>query len=235
MSDLLLIIERFNTNYPEFVTWGVVILLLLFGLILQAGSIKEIYAEWKLQQLLNNLGRESLHHVTFPDDMDGQIFVEHLVLTPKEILLLSVKQYKGLIFAADKIDLWTQVIGNKSYKFENPLHQLEGDVSTLNALLKNSKVAAKVLFINGSEFPKGKPENIVSVDDIKIWQRDYTAEEIPPALRTDWKRLMELAANDDLVKDKGELIDGEKKSGLNILALISVVCLIAAWLAMRLI
>lgn len=220
-------------NNPEIVTWGVAAILFFIGITLQAAPIKECIAEWKLNYLLKNIGRESLHNVTIPDGMDGKVFIEYLILTPGKILLLGVKQYRGLIFAAEKIDLWTQVVGNKSYKFENPLHKLETDVLSLNALIENSKIDNKVLFIKGSEFPKGKPDNIVSIQDIKQWRRDYVAEEIPNELRTDWKRLVELADNDEIANDKGVLID-ENVSGLNMFALISVMAVISLWLVWRL-
>ena len=222
------------TNYPEIVTWGGTAILLLLGIALQATSIKESITEWKLNHLLKTVGKESLHHVTIPDGMDGNIFIEHLILTPKEIVLLGVKKYRGLIFAAEKIDLWTQVIGNKSYKFKNPLHQLEADVLTLNSQVENSKIVAKVLFINGSQFPKGKPDNIVFIKDVKQWRRNYRVDEIPDALRTDWKRLSELASYDELSNAKGVLLDEENTSGLNMYALISMLSLISFWLVWRL-
>lgn len=234
MSELFLIIEKFIIHYPEPVTWGGVVVLFLIGVALQTPYIKESTTEWKLNHLLKNLGRESLHHVTIPDGMDGNIFIEHLILTPKEIVLLGVKKYRGLIFAGEKIDLWTQVIGNKSYKFENPLHQLETDVLALNSQIENSKVEKKVLFISGSEFPKGKPDNIVFIQDVKDWRRNYAADEIPDALRTDWKRLLEVASRDELSNAKGVLLDEENTSGLNMYALISIFTAISLWLVWRL-
>jgi hypothetical protein len=169
-----------------------------------------------------------------PDGMDGNIFIEHLILTPDEILLLGVKRYRGLIFAADTIDLWTQVVGQKSYKFENPLHYLENDVLALNAYVEKSKVVSKVLFINGSEFPKGKPENIISISDLKELQEEYTGKEIPDVLQADWKSLEELAVKNDVSKGDGISLDNQSTSGLNFPALMSVFTLIIFWLVWRL-
>ena len=234
MSELLSIIEKFILNNPALVTWGVVVLLVLIGIALQSTLLKEYMYEWKLNFLLKKLGRESLHNVVIPDGMDGKIYIEHLILTPHEILLLAVKRYRGLIFAAETIDLWTQVIGKKSYKFENPLHQLESDALALNSHMEKSKITSKVLFLNDSVFPKGKPDNIISIRDIKKWRRDYAVDEISDVLRTDWKRLLDLASKDAFALDKGVSINNKNTAGLNMFALISISGVITLWLVWRL-
>jgi len=217
------------------VTWAVAGLLLALGILLQYTWIKEYLSERKLFRLLKNIGHESVHNVTIPDGMDGRIFIENLILTPGNILLLGVKKYQGLIFAAEKIDLWTQVIGNKSYKFDNPLRQLENDALALTARMKNSKVKEKVLFIKGSEFPKGKPDDVVTIADIKEWTKHNADLEIPDALQSDWKQLLELVVNNDLDDGKGIVINEDNAAGLNIFSLMSIIVLISLWLVWRLV
>lgn len=233
MPELLIIIKDFAANNPDFVTWSVAGLLFLSGLLLQKNWIKECISEWKLNYLLKNIGVESLHYITIPDGMDGKIFIENLILMPNKILLLGVKKYRGLIFAADKIDQWTQVIGNKSYKFDNPLHQLENDALTLNSKIEYSKVEGKVLFINGSEFPKGKPDNVIEISEIKGWQKG-AASDISEALRTDWNKLSALVMRNDFVKDNGVYIDDENTSGLNVFSMLTMIVIISLWLSGRL-
>ena len=235
MSELFQRINDFMINNPAFVTWIVVVLILALGAVLQRLWIKEYISEWKLNDLLKKTGKESLHNVIIPDGLDGKIFIEYLILMPKKILLLGVKKYRGLIFAAEKIDLWTQVIGNKSYKFENPLRQLENDALALNSKIENSKIEIKVLFIKGSEFPKGKPESVVTISDIKEWSKDFTATDITAALHADWERLRELAGSNDFVKDKIVLLDKNNTSNFNVLSLVGITTVLLLWLAWRLI
>ena len=219
-------------NHPTLVTWLVAGLILVMGLFLQTVWIKEYIGEWKLNSLLKNIGAKSLHNVSITDGMDGKIFIEHLILTPQNILLLGVKRFRGLIFAAEKIDLWTQVIGNKSYKFENPLHQLENDAIVLNSKIENTKIVGKVLFINGSEFPKGKPDDVIAIPDIKKWSKEYANVEMPEALVSDWDQLKTLAVSNNL--DKGVLIEDDKSSGLNIFSLVMIILFLSLWLVWRL-
>lgn len=235
MLELLQISKTFIINNPNLVTWGVACIILFMGVLLQKAWIKEYLSERRLNKLLNNLGVKSMHNIIIPDGMDGNIFVEHLILTPHEILLLVVKRYRGLIFAADTIHKWTQVVGQKSYKFENPLHYLENDVLALSAYVKKSKVVSKVLFINGSEFPKGKPVNIISTSDLKMLQQEYAGKDISDDLLADWKRLEDLASKNDITKGDGISLDDQDTSGLNFLTLMSISVLMLIWLAWRLI
>ena len=234
ISDLLLIIKEFNINYPSLVTWTVTAAIVLLGLISQALWVKEYIAEWKLNNLLKNVGAESLHNVTVSDDIDGKIFIEYLILTANKILLVGVKKYRGLIFAAEKIDLWTQVISNKSYKFENPLRQLESTISFLNNKIENTKIVGKVFFIKGSEFPKGKPENVVTITEIKEWGGKKDKLEISQALRKDWDTLTELVSNNDSNKEQSVLVDEVSASGMNKFSLFTTVMMLGAWLIWRL-
>lgn len=228
----MLIINDFSVNNPALLTWAIAGLIIMLGLFLQWEWIKEYVCEWQLNHLLKNVGSKSLHNVAIPDGVDGKIFIEYLILTPTKILLLGVKKYRGLIFAADNIDLWTQVIGNKSYKFDNPLRQLENDTLALNSIVEHSKVEGKVLFINGSEFPKGKPNNVITVPDVKKWHEEH-ASDIPETLSEDWDKLVELSVSNNL--DKGILINQSNSSGINIFSLVSIVVALSLWLVWRLI
>ena len=231
MSEPFLIIRVFSENNPDLVTWGVAGIILLFGLLLQITEIKEYIAEWKLTHLLKNAGNGVLHNVTIHDGMDGNIFIEYLILTPKKIILLGVKKYRGLIFAAEKIDLWTQVIGNKSYKFNNPLLQLENDALALISKIENVTIEEKVLFIKGSEFPKGKPDNVISVDDVVKWKQEGVGD-IPIILTAAWDELASLATSNDHAR--GVLIDKDHSSGVNIFHLVVFVVVLSLWLTWRL-
>lgn len=229
---MLLIIKNFSLYYPGLITWGVTGVLLVLVFTTQKEWIDEYVSEWKLNRLLKNIGYSSLHNVVISDDLDGKIFIENLILTKNKILLLGVKKYRGLIFAADKIDYWTQVIDNKSYKFENPLRQLESDALTLNSKIESSKIEEKVLFIKGSEFPKGKPDNVIVISELKKMNVNYNPDDISEDLRTDWKHLLELATNN--VLEKGVLIDQNRTSGLNVFSLITLLAAILFWLLWRL-
>ncbi len=232
MTELLAKLENFISQNPDIVTWSVAGCIILFTLLMHRKWFKDVRAERKLNNSLKKAGIESLHNVSIPDGMEGNIFIEHLILTAQGIYLVVVKRFRGVIFAAEKIDLWTQVVGNKSYKFENPLHQLEEDIPLLNALCKYSKVEPRVLFIPGSEFPKGKPEHIISVDELKRWRSEKSTEPATSLLE-DWNRLKSLAQKSELIDDTGMMLD-EDKSSAHVFSLLLMGILLASWLGWRL-
>lgn len=234
MLEMLVIVNHYIAEYPNVVTWGGVALIGFLVLFLWREKIKEAISEYKLKQLLKNIGVDARHNIIIPCGINESIFIDHLILMPNEIFVLGVKKFQGLIFAAEKIDLWTQVIGNKSYKFENPLLQLESNVVSLNSKIEESKIGKKVLFINGSEFPKGKPDNIVSVEEVKTWRRNLIDESVPATLQKDWDTLLALEINDDFVT-KSRLLSSESSGlGRNIFSLFSLALLIGIWLFWRL-
>lgn len=196
---------------PHILTWSVVAILFLIAVLLERKNIIDWFRELRLKKLLGNLGRESLHGIVIPDGVEGNIFIEHLILTPQNILILSVKRFKGTIFAAESIDLWTQVVGKKSYKFENPVPQLQADVLAIKSQLGISCVDYRLIFIKGSEFPKGKPDKVISVNEIADLKRSYTAEEIPAEIRTAWKKLTDISTTDDIDIGRDVSLSNKKK------------------------
>ncbi|MGD9385440.1 MAG: hypothetical protein PVF28_02730, partial [Thioalkalispiraceae bacterium] len=99
-----------------------------FALYLSWSPLQQLLVHWRLHSLVNRLGKASLKNVYIPDDLGEMIYVEQLILRPTELLLVMIKPFRGNIFAAEQIDLWTQVVGHRSYKFANPLHQQERDL-----------------------------------------------------------------------------------------------------------
>lgn len=234
MSENILVMSHFIVEHPILITCLGVVLLIALNIFLHREKLKENIGEWKLRKLLKNIGLESRHNVVMPDGMDGHIFIEYLILMPNEIFILGVKKFRGLIFAAEHIDFWTQVIGNKSYKFENPLEQIETNVVFLNSVLENSQVGKKVLFINGSEFPKGKPENIVSIDKVKQWKRENIKASATTSIQKDWDTLASLSVKDGFEKESKMLAASTPFTWRNIVSILSLVLAISFWLFWRL-
>ena len=108
--------------------------------------------------------------------------------------------------------------------------RLKNDLVVLNSKIENTKILGKVLFVNGSEFPKGKPNDVIAIDDIKNWPKKVNVSEMSHNLLEDWTQLTELAISHDL--DKGVLID-DGKSSFNIFSFMVVVIFIMLWLAWR--
>ena len=59
-----------------------------------------------------------------PDAVDGQVWVDYLILTQGGILLLDVRRYDGHLFGGENINEWTQLLGMKRSTFSNPLEKM---------------------------------------------------------------------------------------------------------------
>lgn len=178
-------------TFDTVMIWGIAVLLVVIAVMLQWPVIRKILSEQKLIRVINRFGRESMHDIMLPDSLEGSTYIEHLVLTEDAIVVLYLKRYPGVIFAGEQIDEWTQVLNNHSYRFPNPLRQLDMDVMAINNLVTNGEVKGLVVFTDGSEFPKGKPDNVILFSELETSQKDFKAEELSPLLHTEWKKLQE--------------------------------------------
>lgn len=165
---------------------------LLAGVLLIWQPLRRVRAYTRLQRVIRTLGTEWLRDVYVPTTLDGHLYLEYLLLTPRGLLLLHVKPYYGNIFAGEQIEYWTQVIGHKSFKFINPLHQLQVDLGELHSLLPKISLQGQVLFTAGSNFPKGKPENVLRIDEIKPLANN-DIQTVPDDISSAWQTLCEKA------------------------------------------
>ena len=185
----------------------ILVCLILFSL---RPAIRKYLQERKVNKLIQHMGSQYLKQVILPDGVGGSVFLDYLILAQNSIILIILKKFRGRIFCADNIEQWTQLIDNKSYKFPNILRQLDADIASINSLIKDKdvKVTGLVIFSSDCEFPKGKPEQVKSIDEL-------TRKEVDKQLHSEkllnaWYALKEMASNhlspqsfaEDYFKDK---------------------------------
>lgn len=171
--------------------WQGVLLALMFGatLLVAWSPLKKIRAHYYLQRLIKALGQDSFRHFSLMDGADMPLYIEYLILQPDGLLLLVVKPYRGNIFAADKIENWTQVIRHRSFKFPNPLNELDTNLQALRGMLPKLNIRGQVVFTQGANFPKGKPAAVCDFEELKVLAASPDQREIPEPLRQAWSRL----------------------------------------------
>ena len=190
MTDILQRAAELSSQYEaELMTWVPVIVLLSLVLILSYASIRNWLREQYLQRCVRRLGVAAIRNIVLPDGMDGRVLIENIVLTPTGIQILPIKRYCGIIFAADNIETWTQVVGKRSYKFSNPLHELDTYVMAVRNLLPGITVEGRILVTRDAEFPKGKPERVMPVSEVAA-ALAIDNSEIPLQLSKAWNTLM---------------------------------------------
>jgi len=182
------IVTTLNFDHP---IWQGILLVLLFGITLFIAwpPLQKIRAHRYMQRLIGRLGRGCLRHVSIMDGADIPLYIEYLILQPGGLLLLIVKPFRGNIFAAEKIENWTQVVRHHSFKFANPLHELETNLQALHGMLPKINITGRVIFAQGANFPKGKPEAVCDFNELKNMASQRDTAEIPDALRQAWDQI----------------------------------------------
>jgi len=104
--------------------------------------------------------------VVVPDGMEGEIHIEHLLLTRNGVLVLNVKHYEGVVFASDKMDQWTVMGPDGRLAFNNPLPALYDRVAAVRQLVRDIDVTGFVVFPSGADFSKGRPGDVMLPEDL---------------------------------------------------------------------
>ncbi|NNG13986.1 MAG: NERD domain-containing protein [Gammaproteobacteria bacterium] len=120
----------------------------------------------QVNKLIRDLSRSELHQVLVPDAVDGEVWLDYLLLTDGGLLVLDIRDYTGNLFGGESINEWTQLIGVKSYKFNNPLLELPARIQAVQALVGDIPVTGQVVFTHRGQFQKGVPEGVCMVDEV---------------------------------------------------------------------
>jgi len=177
--------------FNQTISYGLLVLLLLAAVagILFFSKIKRGYADWRLFQTVKKLGHEVMQNIILADGMDGTVYIDNLVLMPDGIMVVSVGRYQGAVFASENIDIWTQVVGQRSYKFSNPLLKLEQDIAAVRAHLPKINTIGILIFSADVNFPKGKPDNVISMDEAKQRFAGAHDKQVTAELLAAWKEI----------------------------------------------
>ena len=166
-----------------------VVLALLLVLFLNRKRIIVSLREWRIQRCLGRIGSEQIRGLVCDDGLDGYYRIDRLALTPKAILLINYRPYVGNIYCADSISEWTQVIGQKSFKFENPLFEIENQLTSLRLLIGDVPIRGYLFFNHSAEFPKGHPDSVLTPDNIPAEFLATGNDGVPAEIRAAWELL----------------------------------------------
>jgi nuclease-like protein len=153
---------------PQWIGLGAGVLLLLalgfFGL-------RAYQRRARRKSLLARLERVALaaaHQVLVPDGMGGFIHIDHVLLTPRGILVLDTRRVTGLIFGGDQMSDWTVMGRGHRYTFDNPQPALYDRIAAVKAVVGDAPVEGRLLFSNMGKFTKGIPKWVVMLDGIEV-------------------------------------------------------------------
>lgn len=109
---------------------------------------------------------EMLKDVLIPNGNGGLIHVHYLLLTQRGLLVADLLDLPGAIFGGDQMIEWTAIGKKRRFTFPNPQHALYDRMAAVKLLTGDVPVEGRLLFTTRSEFPKGKPRNVLRIDGL---------------------------------------------------------------------
>ncbi len=121
----------------------------------------------RLDQLFRAISFARIDALVVPNGDDGEIQIDHLLLTSKGLLLLHIKEVTGSVFGSDKMSDWTVIAPERRYTFSNPQPALYDRVAAVRQIVKDVPVEGRVLFLDGASFSKGIPAMVATIDELR--------------------------------------------------------------------
>jgi hypothetical protein len=119
-----------------------------------------------IEAAIASVAYEMLKNVLIPNGNGGQIHVHYLLLTQRGLLVADLLDRPGAIFGGDQMIEWTAIGKKRRYTFPNPQHALYDRMAAVRLLTGEVPVEGRLLFTLKSDFPKGKPRNVLRIDDL---------------------------------------------------------------------
>jgi hypothetical protein len=126
----------------------------------------------EIEATIASVAYEMLRNVLIPNGNGGHIHVHYLLLTQRGLLVADLLDLPGAIFGGDQMIEWTVIGKKRRFTFPNPQHTLYDRMAAVRLLTGDVPVEGRVVFTTRSQFPKGKPRNVLRIDDL--------ANEFPP-------------------------------------------------------
>jgi len=119
-----------------------------------------------LANVLDAIAFERIEHMVIPDGDQGEIQIDHLVLTAQGLLIIDVKDVIGAVFGSDKMQEWTVIAKDRRFTFANPQPALYDRIAAVREIVRQVPVAGRIVFLDGASFTKGVPGLVTTLDEL---------------------------------------------------------------------
>ncbi len=148
----------------EQAVWAVLLGVLLLGV--TAYLLVRRRGASRLAKILSDIGFDRIENVLIPNGDEGEIQIDHLILTSQGLLIIDIKAAVGTVFGSDKMQEWTVISDERRYTFPNPQAALYDRIAAVRQIVRQVPVAGRILFLDGAEFTKGVPSLVSDLDTL---------------------------------------------------------------------
>lgn len=120
----------------------------------------------RLKRVLAEIGYDRVDGLIIPNSDEGEIQIDHLLLTSQGLLIVDIKDVTGTVFGGDKMQEWTVISEERRYTFPNPQAALYDRVAAVGHIVRQVPVAGRILFLDGAQFTKGTPSSVSDLDTL---------------------------------------------------------------------
>ena len=145
-----------------------------------------------LASVLSDIGYEHVDGLVIPNIDEGEIQIDHLLLTAQGLLIIDIKDVEGAVFGSDKMQDWTVISNERRFTFTNPQPALFDRIAAVRHIVREVPVAGRILFLDGAKFTKGVPGLATTLRELQseFGDNDKSAAKIKiEAFRQHWEAL----------------------------------------------
>jgi hypothetical protein len=145
-----------------------------------------------LASVINAIAFERLQGLIIPKADEGEIQIDHLILTAQGLLIIEIKEVQGAVFGSDKMQDWTVIADDKRFTFNNPQPALYDRIAAVRQIVREVPVAGRIVFLDGASFTKGVPGMVCNIDELleEFGEEDKAAAKVKiEAFRPHWEQI----------------------------------------------
>ena len=120
----------------------------------------------RLQRVLDDISYDRVDGILIPNGDDGEIQIDHMLLTARGLLIIDIKDVAGTVFGSDKMENWTVISNKHRFTFSNPQPALYDRVAAVRHIVRQVPVEGRVIFLDEAEFTKGVPDMVATIDQL---------------------------------------------------------------------
>ena len=120
----------------------------------------------RLKKVLNEISHDRIDDLLIPNGDEGEIQIDHLLLTSQGLLIVDIKEAVGTVFGSDKMKEWAVISNERRYTLSNPQAALYDRIAAVRHIVRQVPVAGRILFLDGAEFTKGVPSLVSNLDEL---------------------------------------------------------------------
>ncbi|MEX2125139.1 MAG: nuclease-related domain-containing protein [Woeseia sp.] len=167
----------------------ITLLLLLLLLFLYRRRRRE---DRSLSRIFSAIAFERIDGLVVPNGDDGEIQIDHLLLTANGLLIIDVKDVVGTVFGSNKMQDWTVISDTRRFTFANPQPALYDRIAAVRAIVRQVPVTGRILFLDGASFTKGVPGLVCKFDELlqEFLEKDKASAKMKvEAFKPHWEQI----------------------------------------------